>query len=347
MKDTDISRIRRLLTKPVKTKEDLYYMYSVLSKTGLSENFFKLINEKNRTPEKMQEICKDFKYQFCAKGDVVFKEGDSETDSLYFILTGKVGAFIKSAVRARQTEIKDKPLDVPVNRKRSKLFTPQDKENMRALLNKGSTEEKTLNSLYKLQRKNTVEKNEKEPIFKTCPPEDNNPLPIIKLHTASRNISNKSETEQKSPKKISRSKITINFFKKMKNFQFLSANDEQSSKLLRLFEKFLNNDKKEIPEDTMRALEKIYGPMVNDVAEGSTFGEKAVENLRPRSATVIALANTELIVISQSNFRIFIRESLKIKKQKMINFLIESFRCELKPHDHRLLYNSLTFIKVN
>jgi hypothetical protein len=111
MTDKQIDIMRKLMTKKEKSRDDLRKIYELLSFTPLNDNFFKLILAVGKNEEFILDICRDFKYKFFSKGEVIFEEGDTQTEYLYFIVRGKVGVFIKSMFQVALE--KSKPIEAP------------------------------------------------------------------------------------------------------------------------------------------------------------------------------------------------------------------------------------------
>jgi CRP-like cAMP-binding protein len=94
----NLSVLRNRLTKPAQDVKDLQVIYEILSKTPLKEKFFKLILAMGKNEQFLFEICRGFVYKFYNKGEVIFEEGDENTEYLYIIIKGQVGVYRKSAL---------------------------------------------------------------------------------------------------------------------------------------------------------------------------------------------------------------------------------------------------------
>lgn len=331
--DSKLVSMRKYLTKPEKNKEDLRALYDLLSKTPLKENFFKLILAVGKSEEFLYEICRGFKYKFFQKGDVIFEEGDSKTEYLYFIIRGEVGIFIK--------DIFQRTLDKPsgsVQLKESSQINDLKLPPVQGLT-------------PKIKRSSATSEEHQNSFFQTIPPNLHaiqspmnflSPFSNNKYHSLLTNPESKSKEADLSS---DIDKFSAGFFKHMSLQNVFFPSTPEQIQISKIFHKYFLNDSSKLSEEAINALIQKYGSKIRELDSWKIFGERGFENSKPRSATVLAIANTEVICIKQSQYQNVIRNALRSKRLKMTEFVSDTLRFAKRSQDQKFIFSFLPAIE--
>ena len=331
--DCKLIAMRKCLNKPERTKEDLRALYEVLSKTPLNENFFKLILAVGKNEEFLHEICQGFKYKFFQKGDVIFEEGDPKTDLLYFIIRGQVGIFVK--------DIFKRTLDKPTSGGHLKETSGKSALNLPSLRKVTSTS----------RRSSLAAEESQHPFFQTIPPNLNvshSPMNLLSpiMHTRFRSLLDNKESKSSDedlPNDIGR--LGAGFFKHMSLQNIFFPSTAEQTHISKIFHKYFLNDTSKLTDESLCELVQKYGSKICELESWRIFGERGLENSKPRSATVIATSNTEVICIKQSQYRNVIRNALRTKKLKMTEFVSETLGFAKRSQDQKFIFSLVPVIE--
>jgi CRP-like cAMP-binding protein len=389
MKEKKLSILRQTLTKRFKDLSDLHTIYHLLSQTPLNDNFFKLILATGKSEEYLFQICRGLKYKFYPKGQVIFEEGDANTDYLYFIVQGQVGVYIKSIFQIACENSHNTQNAINSNKNRSSNTLPQNQVISRQkkrdskiirkteLLVNQLTSAKPRRSIFK-----TIESNfGAHPLFEKQS-DANNPgdqmrrssfvipdnldesftrakhLPKIQ-NTDSRRSSVYSQLMDYGESGDFRSSIiqnkkseylrdslisNLDIFKNNKVQNIFTPKNEEEAARLRIFEDCYLNDHIKLDEETCEEIIVKYGKKIRELNNWAIFGELSQEIARPRTASIVALINTEIIRIKQTDYQNIIKGALKAKKSKMSSFLIETLCLAKKNEETKFVYSLLPII---
>jgi CRP-like cAMP-binding protein len=386
MKEKKLSLLRQTLTKRFKTLGDLNTIHELLSQTPLNDNFFKLILSTGKSEEFLLQICRGLKYKFYPKGQLVFEEGDTNTDYLYFIIQGQVGVYIKSIFQIACENSHNTQNAVNSNKNNSKNALPQNQviseqsKHDSKVVSKIETPVSRLNSvrsrksifknnesnfgLHSLVEKQAASKKPEDQVrrFSFGPSENIDEsltraknLPQIQ-NTDSRRSSvylhlmdygesgdfiNTIAQNKKGEHKRESLFLTLDFFKNNKVQNIFAPKNKEEVAKLKIFEECFLNDHTKLDEDGCEEIIMKYGNKIRELNNWAIFGELSQEISRPRTASIVALINTEIIRIKQTDYQNIIKGALKTKKSKMSSFLIETLCLSKKSEETKFVYSLL------
>lgn len=329
-KESQIMMIRRIITKSSKTREDLRQLYEILSSTPLNENFFKLVLAVGKSEDFLFDLCRDFKYKFFPKGQIVFEEGDEQTEYLYFIIKGKVGVFISDKQKSD-------------NEKLESFFRMS--ENQKAKLDEKS-KPNLIGVSNKLITSSRLFKERTNSLFKPMP--QMIPLSPDFLRRSSKfepGTSNFGKEIQ--PRTSSRHSLDFSsgFLKRIQANNIFGAENHEQTQMLKFVKRFFLEDNNPVTDEQIQEFKSKYGPKVRDLESWSLFGDRAIDRGKPRTATIITLTNTELIRIRQTDYQNVIKGALRAKKFKLTGFIAETLKLPQKGADFKIMFSILPSVE--
>lgn len=368
----NLAKLRERLVQPDKSVEDLRRIYEIFSATPLQTNFFRQILKMGNSERYILEICKGFKYKFYSKGTVIFEQGDINTDNLYIIIKGVVGIYIEQsspslkpiAIEKTKTpmknseQFKEQFLDSRNVQKRplrpnSNIPKPELKKR------EGSVKQESI-KIARIRASVMANRRSGAKLQMTFGPS------CLKIPTANKLDSMKSLSAQSlifhqtSIPRMNQPSI-IEFLDHVEipysatgrpfllsdhaiQSLFCPKNKEQLMRLKSFELKYLN-DQTQINDEELTDLKNRYGKKVRELRDWAIFGELSREISQPRTATTIALTNTEIIQINQTNYQDMIKIALKFKKTRMMDFVCQTLKIAKTPSNIQVILTILPSIE--
>lgn len=391
MEDIQLNLLRVILNKPEKSTDDLRLLSELLLQTPLKESLFKQLGAFIKNEAKIFELCKGLRYKFCLKGDVVFQEGHSDTDDIYFVIRGNVGVFKKSVFAtdticaSRNSEITASMIDSPANK--SVHFGPNSNfKGLPALRRQSSikratrfAEQSPNVSTSKLSIKNpfAVIVKLKSIIQKTREPhnkselDDEDRLPIRSQKTMGteskrresigpafqRRISlfagkpRKSQIFRPQDSNVQIERAFINMFEGERflnrvNFKTIfSPSNEEEEGQLKMFQELYLNDTSSVDDNKLMALTTKYGKQIAQLSDWSVFGEFSQHLGTSRTASIIALNNTELICMKRELYNNLVKDLIRSKKSKLVKFVLDILKMTNKSQNISIVISMIPHIQ--
>jgi CRP-like cAMP-binding protein len=137
----------------------------------------------------------------------------------------------------------------------------------------------------------------------------------------------------------------INLFNRIKLKNIFSPQNEADKSILQLFNEKYLNDKTKLDEGDLKLCVCRFGNKVRELNDWAIFGEKSQEISKPRTASIVALRNTEIIRIRQTDYQNIIKGALIAKKSKLIDFLITTLLLKKKPEQVKMIMETLPLVQ--
>lgn len=370
MKESKLAKLRAVLTKPSKSNSDLRFIHELLSQTPLKSNFFHQIMILGKKESFMLDICKGFKYKFYPKGKVIFEESDTNTNYLYIVIKGQVGVFIRNVLQSAIMKSKKNPPLSEISKQLTKTGSIQSNIDLLSDHQRSSFKVKIRplqESIISRRQSSVIAKiraSVQMPRRSGLRYQYQKNQSVIHPEI----LENRCETNKNSivfdgaifgskPKPRERKVSTIHSITREKTEDFFinddeimktismhnlfnPENEEQLAKL-KFFEQNYINDRIPLSAEDEEKFTKTYGNKVREMKEWAIFGELAQETAKPRTATIITLANTEVIRINQVAYQNIIKNALKIKKALMVEFICKVLFISKKPTDRQIVASIL------
>lgn len=325
--DERLTRMRNAIKNQNQSPENVDAIYNLLISTLLKDELYHLLKEVSKDDGYIHKLCSNFEYEIAAKGDVIFAQGDTSTQKFYVIVNGKAGVFIKNDPMLMASSYNPKE-----ELKENRDIDQYNKET------KARQESNFLEKGYLQMMKKVFQTDIRE--TETNDLDDNTDSVDLKNFM-------KRKSKRLKPINMANNKQFI-FLSKLMNeniYQQLNTIIDKSN-LVNMFETHYLNDKTQLKEYEVRNYESVYGKCVRTLEVGHYFGEKAIEEQKTRSATIVALANTEFFVLNQSDFQLCVQSALKKSKTQLQEFFMKAFHCGANFKDTGFYYTLVSGFKV-
>lgn len=302
-----LNAMRTAIKNDLNSPNDLKALYDVLKVTLLKDELFSLLNETSKKDDYIKMLCSSFKYEIAAKGDVIFTQGDVSTQKFYVIVNGKAGVLVNQDPlrEASRVEYNEEQENDP--------FSPNIVKKMRN--KEGGFIEKEYVDMMKR-------------IFHTDIKDDDTFNNKDEFDLKGFQDLTSAKAKRLKPVNMTNNKQFMLLNKLMNQNVYQQLNSRLDMKrLIKVFEKHYSNDDSQLKEYELKSYEDIYGKCVRVLDVGTYFGEKAIEEQKTRSATILALTNIEFLVLNRNDYQLCIQNALKKSKLQISDFFIKALHC--------------------
>lgn len=305
--DEKLVAMREAISNGVKSPQDMKAIYEILTVTLLKDELFNLLKETSKGDNYIYSLCGSFKYEIAAKGDVIFAQGDISSQNFYVTVNGKVGVLVNND-----------PVMNPIQ-----VHSNEDQENV------PPNSEVTKSKLS--QQGDQVEKGYMEMVKKIFQTDIREPKGAGKGEDAELNEMRaiiRTKSRRLKPINMANNKQFTLFNKLMNDNIYQQVNGTaDKAKLVKIFQEYYLTDTLSLKDYEIKSYEDIYGKCVRVLDAGTYFGEKAIEEQKTRSATIVALTNVEFLVLSRTDYQLCIQNALKKSKVQIYEFFIKALHC--------------------
>jgi len=300
--------INYLLLKGERTDEEAKHLLKVIKTNAFFESFLE-IND-NLEAQSLLAICKNIKYEKFPKGSVICQQGDKSNEKMYIVYSGELNVHIKDPdvfihqnLQQKREERRKAALE-ELQESEEVAEPPELKEKMpaapkSAMLKRGPG----------LFVSNDPEGEKLSPFLKRAqnsPKGHRNTVIATEAKPSPFALQAKKEKGPEPPKLVLNPKIS----KGLKKLSLIS-------KVVQGFEKS-RKESFDNPHDHVE-----YGLVVDTIHKGGFFGERALLTNQPRGATIVAIADCELLVITKDLF-MSLKDRFDKKKNAILGFILNS-----------------------
>lgn len=327
MEPTTKKRLQALVLHASKTKKALQELGEIVAETPLRDKLMASFSEDQKTPDLMTLLVSDLSYRFVPKGRLIYQEGADNDNLYYYVLSGELGAFRKNQgsllFKSNVGMTLDKnmnllPVSNMLQNNRTKLaestiITPGDvhiSSQTSAMQSNGSVSGLLNGSQVYLT-------------------EGGRPQPTPGQSTLHpQNVQGKS------------------FFRFFKKFDFLNSQNTAQHKILRVFEKYHLRDRTRISFQMLNQFFQLYGSDFQCFLDGQIAGYTPYGETESRGETLIAMKNTELVVINNRSHQAALESLEKIKATNFKTTLQKALKCRFLEADFQFVNGITTGIEV-
>jgi len=327
-------RLFSIVQKEFKTDKEAMFIFNYLKNFAFMKRLFPPGMENEISMEIILQLCKNMKYEEHKKGEIIFKQGDPSNGKMYIVAQGEVAVVVKDREFLNKENMK----------KLMRLNTIRSQGTRRTQFSrKGTSKNESRRTRQTGTRRTQVSR---QPSFgsRASRPSlsqlnDPRESSISSLDLSDSNTSAHQQLEEimypsiadsiinskmELDNEIAKSKIFRPFTSVLLGEQ-VKQETAKNLKIISGIAKARNVFKKVLKANA--ALEDVIkenGALRDRIEKGGFFGDLALFTNQKRSATIIALKNTDCLVIMKEDFKT-IKDLLYSRRQQFKEFILRAF----------------------